>query len=609
MFGGDRRSQIITANAREGEVQERVDEESVAKYNEIIEILLAGGYFRARISGLSSFDKVVGGMAWSITSSNVDLDVDVFFQENANIKQKIKLSEKLIEALHKLKCPYPLQAQQIQGQDYINLFPIIQWLVAKVLETRAETGDLSRIYSESQFNKTYETPQDRDFNARKDLAVSFMEEVDDRYCPKRRFRRQKDVDSTPQSTLLEYGKLNRSATKDKQERKDDKAGIKSKLESTMAKADDDMEREERMISELSSHLDTVNDAAGVSGRNIGALVSADEISSAEQANYTPSGKGEGLSGEGQKMMAQKQHQHQVHALEKQVAVQTAALQKIKATHDALAQKVEEIQGEYNKRVALNERIILETQKLDALETPENTKQLQLLRQLVGLNESLRNQEAQFKASCKKQMVEWKALIESLQKGAGLGGDNDEEERERRQLVEETWNADTEKMKRVRGLLAKKNRDISQVERKIDDVPSRTELMQYQRQFVELYEQVASKLTETRQYYLSYNTLEDTRSVLAREVSILNSIHDNYKTAMASKASREKLIESMDSIVKGVLGNLEKEEGKLGREKKTADEISDRYMKLVEKERSYYKATREFQEECKKNELLLEKMAE
>ena len=62
----------------------RLSEEQEKKYQEIIELLLAGGYFRARISGLSRFDKVVGGMSWCITASNEDIDVDCVFIYNSN---------------------------------------------------------------------------------------------------------------------------------------------------------------------------------------------------------------------------------------------------------------------------------------------------------------------------------------------------------------------------------------------------------------------------------------------------------------------------------------------------------------------------------------------
>jgi len=59
------------------------------KYGEIIELLLAAGYFRARISTLSPFDRVIGGLAWCLTNSAVDVDIDVVFIENATIGQKM----------------------------------------------------------------------------------------------------------------------------------------------------------------------------------------------------------------------------------------------------------------------------------------------------------------------------------------------------------------------------------------------------------------------------------------------------------------------------------------------------------------------------------------
>lgn len=67
----------------------REDEEQSTKLQEIIDLLVAAGYFRARIKGLSSFDKIVGGMTWCIESCNIDVDVDLLFQENLTIGQKM----------------------------------------------------------------------------------------------------------------------------------------------------------------------------------------------------------------------------------------------------------------------------------------------------------------------------------------------------------------------------------------------------------------------------------------------------------------------------------------------------------------------------------------
>lgn len=49
-------------------------------------------------------------------------------------------------------------------------------------------------------------------------------------------------------------------------------------------------------------------------------------------------------------------------------------------------------------------------------------------------------------------------------------------------------AETEKLRVLRLHIAKKNRSIVSIQRKLDDVPSRAELAQYQRRFLELYNQ-------------------------------------------------------------------------------------------------------------------------
>lgn len=86
--------------------------------------------------------------------------------------------------------------------------------------------------------------------------------------------------------------------------------------------------------------------------------------------------------------------------------------------------------------------------------------------------------------------------------------------------------------------ARKNREIAHLQRKIDEVPSRAELTQYQRRFIELYGQgntdymyiymylrsfmyitVSSMLNETRQYYTLYNSLEDQREYMEKEVHL------------------------------------------------------------------------------------------
>lgn len=66
-----------------------------------------------------------------------------------------QLCEVIVKVLRSMSCPHPLQAHQIQGNDYVACFPVVQWLVKTVLEYRAITGDYVRTASQSAFYRTF----------------------------------------------------------------------------------------------------------------------------------------------------------------------------------------------------------------------------------------------------------------------------------------------------------------------------------------------------------------------------------------------------------------------------------------------------------------------
>lgn len=55
-------------------------------------------------------------------------------------------------------------------------------------------------------------------------------------------------------------------------------------------------------------------------------------------------------------------------------------------------------------------------------------------------------------------------------------------------MQETLDKEKERLHLIRMQLAKKNRAIFSIERKLDNIPDRTELAQYQQRFIELYSQ-------------------------------------------------------------------------------------------------------------------------
>ncbi len=81
-----------------------------------------------------------------------------------------------------MKCPFPpLQSYEIRGLNTPNIYPVIQWLVKKkkkVIETRAETGDLLRLFSESRFRTAgYDLGARDPVKAPSPAALTFVSEA------------------------------------------------------------------------------------------------------------------------------------------------------------------------------------------------------------------------------------------------------------------------------------------------------------------------------------------------------------------------------------------------------------------------------------------------
>jgi hypothetical protein len=151
-----------------------------------------------------------------------------------------------------------------------------------------------------------------------------------------------------------------------------------------------------------------------------------------------------------------------------------------------------------------------------------------------MNEALKAQESAFKLSCKAQVQDYTARIKALEDADNDGAD---EETQKLRDIEDMHTKVLSKNNKLRQVLAETNLEIANTSRAIDDVPTRSELIQYERRFVELYSQVAWKLEETKKYYDMYNTLDTTLENLQKEVKVLNSISENFQEAMRSSQTK------------------------------------------------------------------------
>ncbi|XP_059676326.1 coiled-coil domain-containing protein 93 [Gavia stellata] len=599
------------------EVETREDEEQNIKLTEILELLVAAGYFRARIKGLSPFDKVVGGMTWCITTCSFDIDVDLLFQENSTIGQKIALTEKIVSVLPKMKCPHRLEPHQIQGLDFIHIFPVVQWLVKRAIETREEMGDYIRSYSISQFQKTHRLPEDDEFVQRKEKAIKTVIDIFEVYKPQRKYKRQKgaeellDEESKVHATLLEYGRrYGFSRQAGKTEQAEDKKialppGLAGAGKSEPCDEDDLQAAEELRIKTLMTGMAVMATEEGkLTASTVGQIVGlqSDEI---KQIVSEYAEKQSELSAEErpERLGAAQQHRRKVASLNKQILQKSRLLEELQAKCADLQAKCTEAKKTLTEVKSYSEKLDKELAALETIESQADSSILQSLRALVAMNENLKSQEQEFKAHCREEMERLQQNIENLKAEAVENG----EEQEPNKIIEQQYKTEKDKLQRIRLLLARRNREIAILQRKIDEVPSRAELTQYQKRFIELYSQVSATHKETKQFFTLYNTLDDKKVYLEKEVNLLNSIHDNFHQAMASSGSREQFLRQMEQIVEGIKQNRMKMEKKKQENKMRRDQLNDEYLELLEKQRLYFKTVKEFKEECRKNEMLLSKL--
>ena len=82
--------------------------------------------------------------------------------------------------------------------------------------------------------------------------------------------------------------------------------------------------------------------------------------------------------------------------------------------------------------------------------------------------------------------------------------------------------------------------------------------------------------------------------------MLNSIHENFTKAVSGGGSKDKIVESVETILKSVQQTLAKVEQRLSDAKTTRESQQGKFDKLVEKQRKYFQLVADYQAEMDKN---------
>lgn len=269
----------------------------------------------------------------------------------------------------------------------------------------------------------------------------------------------------------------------------------------------------------------------------------------------------------------------------------AAQAQVTATQDRLQRQI----ADQVRRCRASEVEMAELEVVAADANPEDVTKLQAL---VSLNEQMGVQRSEFKRQCAQQLEAMQRELTQLNEEQSVHADD---EHQNLLEIERLHSVENGKANQMRRLVGQKGREIAALHRQVDDIPTSAELMQYERRFRELFQQVAGKLQETKKFYSLFNTLEEKKGYLSKEVSLLNSIHENFTKATSN--NKDKIVESVETLLKSVQQMLHKVEARLSDAKTSHDAAQQRYDKLVEKQRKYYQLVKDYQLECQRNETL------
>jgi len=526
------------------------------KYGKIIELLIGAGYYRAKIAALSEFDKVIGGLCWCMASSGEALDIDVLFQENLNIGKRIKLSEGIVSGLVRMGCPFSLQAHQIQGNDFAAILPVMVWMINKTLVYRELMQESLRKCSGYQFTKNFNLYGMTSYSPTK-IAPAPSKKMPRKYRRKASSVKPNDEINQVHSCLVEYGErlttsgfarwniaggmasalsvgadtalLDQVTAANESVRSSELTSFERELvtlaHQLVKEEEDEMQhiaaKENILLHEMqqADEHDT-----GLSGELVGELVDQQSAEiSAAQSDYTAAvetcrkqlvalkgGKAAsntyGSAYEGN-FSEEMEYRRKKASAEKKLNAQMDQITILLAEVAALVEekaKISQDKLQINANITELERVGEAICNQEA--GSEGPKFMRLLR-LVTASQDLASQENDFRKGCKAQLAQLQGLLRQFQEQTS------DEETERFKEIEDMHGKIMAKEAKMRSTLAEKNIQCASLSRSVDDVPTRPELIQYERRFTELYDQVNQKLKENRKYYAVYNTLDTTLKFL------------------------------------------------------------------------------------------------
>ncbi|CEG49497.1 Uncharacterized conserved protein [Plasmopara halstedii] len=597
----------------------------------ILQALESAGFFKAHRNSYSAFDRVLSGIAWLLQqivrredAEQGRVQWDILYQSHDKMKPRLGLAQEVIHCVEALNfdCPVAIQPHQLLLQDFGDIEKVqklVVWLISEgvdashLAKTRGERAYLA--VECSQTEKQHPKP------VKKEVEI-----VCNAFAPERRWQYiaseeevENDEDALIQRCLLEYGeRVNHVAVED----------------DLLMKINEDETNKVNVMAHIASQAAKIATAGLLEiGKVKGSRKKLYDSHAVEfHTHYIKAVK---QSRKEQQILYNQRKEREAKLLQQVVSAPTDMQQGVQGRIESnflpslhllrvqlkendfhLGQLVQEkkdvdvlMKKGKNRAAALVElrsQLKFEIAEVDA-QAPKDVKiqaHLEKLRRLVVKIETLKREKNDLRLNCRLELGALKDRIEKL----NLHVTDNNRSREADELIlskiEQTHAQMVEKRKNLKIAAAQQNRELHRKLKQIDDTPSRIELVQYEKRFIELYNEVALTLEETRKYFCVYNTFKAAHEYLEKEISLIKSIIENVDCVVASRTATQAFFLQIENIIQNVQGIVAKQQSVRDGHQAHVDTLDSKYQLLLEQERVYVNAIRNFQKECEKNDRLL-----
>ena len=596
------------------------DPERIELYNKIVESLITAGYFRARINSLEPFDKILGGMAWILTGCFYDIDIE--FKDEMNLTEKIRVSEKIVAGLKAINCPMTLNPVQIQGLDLKPLYQTLQWLQKRLLETRDERNALNKKISVNFYDKEYTEPEEEQLKLSNDTdemlnAKYNVLKENRKYKPKSKLNFNYNDELRVYFGMIEFGvkdiafqrqfiellkKKKIVEDKNKNAKNPAAAGGVGKMQMGGESQDKLTKEEMKILNDvMNNNIEEISNQENkqkVNASIIEAIFSENMAYISSEIENFDNAKGD-ESIDKIKLYAKEkerleQNKKNIISQINQYDSELANYQQQEKQEKDEIQKIQDDIEKLKQTLAQNERnkeTILQKVKEEQL----SEEKLAFLSEKNKRKEELKANINKYKKDCLAEKKLYDAQLENYQKK--IEKLNDSENIAVFNEIDTNYNAELAKNTAKKKDLFDQNKIINMLTRKIQLYPSKLEIIQYQKRFQELYEQINKVSDKSNKIYRENNSKSQVIALLQQKESVFVDLRKMYQGLKPKEKDKFKI--TLNNVADGLAPSLNNSKNKLQELYESIDQNQKKLNDYRLHEANYLRLIKEYNKEYNK----------